>query len=149
MMGSVMELLRTLGVPESRIKFEAFVYPTRAEAAPTPIQTTAGLREDGAVPRQAGTAEAAAEGAIPTVTFSVSGKTTRLLPGQTVLEAGEVAGLALEYECWSGICGTCKKRLLAGSVTMEVEDALSPVDEADRMILLCQAKTTGPVTVEA
>jgi len=149
MMSSVMELLRTLGVPESRIKFEAFVYPTRAEAAPAPIQTTAGPREDGAVPRQAGTAEAAAEGAIPTVSFSVSGKTTRLLLGQTVLEAGEVAGLALEDECGSGICGTCKKRLLAGSVTMEVEDALSPVDKADRMILLCQAKTTGPVTVEA
>ena len=83
------------------------------------------------------------------MTFSVSGKTLPLSPGQTILEAGEAAGLALEYECRSGICGTCKKRLLAGSVTMEVADALSPMDKADRMILLCQAKTAGPVTVEA
>jgi ferredoxin len=48
--------------------------------------------------------------------------------------------LNLEVECRSGICGKCKKRLLSGSVMMEVEDALSPTDKSDRMILLCQAR---------
>jgi ferredoxin len=71
------------------------------------------------------------------------------LPGQTILEAGEAAGLNLDFECRSGICGTCKKRILAGSVTMDVEDALSPKDKADNMILLCQAKASQAVTVEA
>jgi glycine betaine catabolism B len=55
----------------------------------------------------------------------------------------------LDFECRSGICGKCKKRLLSGSVVMEVEDALSPTDKANRMILLCQARATQSVVVEA
>jgi glycine betaine catabolism B len=149
MMGSVMDLLRRLGVPESRIKSEAFVYAARAGAAAAPAETATELLDARAVSRPAGEPEAAAEGAIPNVTFSVSGKVTRLLPSQTILEAGEAAGLELEFECRSGVCGTCRKRMLAGSVTMEVEDALSSMDKADRMILLCQAKASQPVTVEA
>lgn len=149
MMGSVMELLRGLGVPESRIKSEAFVYAARAEAAAAPAETATELLDASAISRQAGETEAAADGAVPDVTFSVSGKVARLLPSQTILEAGEAAGLELEYECRSGVCGTCKRRLLAGSVMMEVDDALSSMDKADRMILLCQAKASQPVTVEA
>jgi hypothetical protein len=38
---------------------------------------------------------------------------------------------------------------VAGSVTIEAEAALSREDKADRVILLCQARPTGPVTVEA
>jgi glycine betaine catabolism B len=149
MMSSVMDLLRGLGVPGSRIKSEAFVYVSRAEATAAPAHTPTESLDDTAFSRQAGTTEIRAEGAVPNVTFSVSGKTAQLLPSQTILEAGEAAGLDLEYECRSGVCGTCRKRMLVGSVTMEVEDALSPMDKADRMILLCQARATQPVTVEA
>jgi ferredoxin-NADP reductase len=149
MMDSMMDLLRGLGVPESRIKSEAFVYAARAEAAAAPAETAAELLDARAVSQPADEPEADAEGAIPNVTFSVSGKVARLLPSQTILEAGEAAGLGLEYECRSGVCGRCKKRLLDGAVTMEVEDALSSMDKAARMILLCQAKASQPVTVEA
>jgi ferredoxin len=148
-MGSVMNVLRGLGVPEGRIKSEAFVYGANAEATATPVQTPTELLEVTAFSPQTGTTEAVAEGEVPSVTFSVSGKIARLLPSQTILEAGEAAGLELEYECRSGVCGSCKKRMLDGSVTMQVEDALTPMDKADRMILLCKARATERVTVEA
>jgi len=149
MMSSVMDLLRGFGVPESRIKSEAFVYPTRAETTAALSQAPAEVLAEDVVPRAAAPTQAAADTAGATVTFSVSGKSAQLLPGQTILEAGEAVGLELAYECRSGVCGTCKKRLLAGSVTMEVEDALLPTDKAGGLILLCQAKATQPVTVEA
>ena len=47
------------------------------------------------------------------------------------------------------MCGVCKVKLLAGQVTMEVEDGLEPEDKAAGLILACQATSTGDVTVEA
>jgi ferredoxin len=52
-------------------------------------------------------------------------------------------------ECRSGVCGRCKTKLLAGSVTMEVQDALDESDKANNFILLCQAKAADHVTIEA
>ena len=144
MMESVMALLRKVGVPESRIKSEAFVYPSKTDAS-SAVETSMAKPEGTSVPQQASVSEAAT----PNVTFSISRKVVPLLPGQTILEAGEAAGLDLDFECRSGVCGTCKKRMLAGSVTMDVEAALSPNDKAGNLILLCQAKASRPVTVEA
>jgi glycine betaine catabolism B len=149
MMSSVTDLLRGLGVPESQIKSEAFVYATHADAGPASAQAPTEPLDKSALPQQADMPTVAAQDVGPTVTFSVSGKTARLLPNQTILEAGEALGLDLEYECRSGICGKCRKRMLVGSVTMDAEDALSPTDKADKLILLCQAKAIQHVTVEA
>lgn len=149
MMGATTKMLRELGVPESRIQLEAFVYPAKAEAGSAADQMAAkapgveGVSSVGAATFDPG------ESGPPSVTFSVSGKTVPLSPAQTILEAGESVGLDLAFECRSGICGTCKTRLLAGSVTMDVQDALSSKDKADNMILLCQAKAAQPVTVQA
>ena len=40
-------------------------------------------------------------------------------------------------------------KLISGSVTMAVEDGLEPDDKENNIILACQAKSTGNVTVEA
>jgi ferredoxin-NADP reductase/DMSO/TMAO reductase YedYZ heme-binding membrane subunit len=148
MMESVMALLQKVGVHESLIKSEAFVYPSKTDS-PAAAQGSKEQSDETALPEQADSPALASEAATPNVTFSISRKVVPLLPGQTILEAGEAAGLDLDFECRSGVCGTCKKRLLAGSVMMEVEAALSPKDKADNMILLCQARATQPVTVEA
>ena len=142
MMNGMTELLKKLGVPENLIRTEAFVYPARTEASVAPPEQ----RE---VTPPAEASVVIVDGATPVVTFSVSGRTVPLSPNQTILEAGEATGLNLDFECRSGICGTCKKRMLAGAVTMEVEDALSPADKAGNYILLCQAKATQPITIEA
>ena len=143
-----MALLQRVGVPESRIKSEAFVYPSKIDVVKAPAQASTDQPDETALPQPVPGSASTSEAAAPNVTFSVSRKVVPLLPGQTILEAGEAAGLDLDFECRSGVCGTCKKRLLAGSVTMDVEDALSPKDKVDNMILLCQAKAAQPVTVE-
>ena len=69
--------------------------------------------------------------------------------GQTVLEAAEALGVAINYDCRAGICGQCKIRLLSGRVVMDAEDALDPVDRANDLILSCQARCVDHVVVEA
>ena len=64
-------------------------------------------------------------------------------------EAAEDAGVSIPFECRSGICGQCKTKLLAGRVTMEVQDALSDADRSKGLILACQARPVGDVSVDA
>jgi len=148
MMEQTIQLLRDQGVPAEQIRSEAFLAAKRSDAAlGAPAET--GL---GASPATAGAAPAELPlepSGPPTVTFARSGRTALLSPGQTLLELAEQAGLHPAYECRSGVCGSCKTRLLAGSVTMEVQDALTDADRANHLILLCQAKATAPVTLEA
>jgi ferredoxin-NADP reductase/DMSO/TMAO reductase YedYZ heme-binding membrane subunit len=148
MMETVMGLLRKVGVPDSQIKSEAFVYPATAGSDATSVQIKPESPEQTAVSQKTAPGPAS-EGEITNVTFSLSRKVVPLLPNQTILEAAEAAGLEPDYECRSGVCGTCKKRMLSGSVIMDVEDALSAKDKADGMILLCQAKAAQSLTVEA
>lgn len=55
----------------------------------------------------------------------------------------------MPFECRAGICGQCKTRLLKGSVTMAVEDALSPGDKAKGFILACQAHARSDIAIDA
>ncbi len=57
--------------------------------------------------------------------------------------------MPIDYQCRVGTCGICKTKLLEGKVTMEVEDALTPEDKAQNIILACQAKSIGNLVVEA
>jgi ferredoxin len=72
-----------------------------------------------------------------------------LAAGKTVLEAAESAGVSIDYQCRSGICGTCRCKLISGHVTMPVRDALSDADEADGYILACQAHAAEDLVVDA
>ena len=84
-----------------------------------------------------------------TLTFARSGKSLPISARKTVLEAAEDLGVSINYDCRSGICGQCKTKLLAGHVTMETQDALTPVDRANNLILSCQARCIDQVAVEA
>jgi glycine betaine catabolism B len=148
MMEQTIQLLREQGVPAEQIRSEAFLAAKRSDSArPSPAEAS-----PDASPATAGAASAELPikpSGPPIVTFARSGKTALLSPGQTLLELAEQTGLNLPYECRSGICGQCKTKLLAGCVTMEVQDALDDTDKANHLILLCQAKATAPVTLEA
>lgn len=134
MMEAVQKALAEIGVPAEQVRTEAFLSPEprRAQAQPA------------AKPAPAGAAREA-----PLCTFSRSGKSAPLPPDRTVLEAAEGAGVDIDNSCRQGYCGLCKVRLLAGQVTMAVEDALDEGDRARGLILACQAKATADVTVEA
>ena len=86
---------------------------------------------------------------VAVATFVRSKQTAALPPTKTILEASEDVGVNIEYSCRIGTCGICKVKLLSGTVTMEVQDALEPADKQQNIILACQAIATGDVSVDA
>ncbi|MBY0337923.1 MAG: 2Fe-2S iron-sulfur cluster binding domain-containing protein, partial [Acetobacteraceae bacterium] len=137
MMEAVRAALAELGVPAGAVRTEAFG-PARGQEATPPVPKDA----------PAGGPEAAAA-PVPTVSFARSGRSAPLPPGRTVLEAAEAAGVAIDFSCRVGVCGTCAVPLRSGAVTMEVEDGLAPEDKARGLVLACQAKSAGDLVVEA
>ncbi|MEJ7599767.1 MAG: ferric reductase-like transmembrane domain-containing protein [Kofleriaceae bacterium] len=128
MMTAMRKIFVELGVPDAQVLQEAFISPVGTDDAAT-----------AAAPVEAG------EGA---VTFQRGGATIDV-PGLTLLEAAEECGVAIPFECRSGICGQCKTKLVAGRVTMEVQDALTPADKARGLVLACQARPVRDVIVDA
>ncbi|MBX9841488.1 MAG: 2Fe-2S iron-sulfur cluster binding domain-containing protein [Xanthobacteraceae bacterium] len=153
MMAAMRKCLADLGVPDAQIKTEAFG-PARGAVPPpgvtlvAPIPSSAG-RVGEMAPGTTTTEKAAIGPATASIRFARSNKTVPLPPDKTVLEIAESAGVPIDYACRVGVCGTCKTKLLEGKVTMEVEDALTPEDKADNIILACQAKSIGNLVVEA
>jgi NAD(P)H-flavin reductase/quinol-cytochrome oxidoreductase complex cytochrome b subunit len=71
-------------------------------------------------------------------------------PGESLLDAGLRAGVALPFECRSGGCGVCKATLLAGDVDHGdyLESALSKAERAKGKLLLCCATALSDVEIE-
>jgi ferredoxin-NADP reductase len=138
------QMLLDLGVPADSIKVESFISPARS-TAPAAAGTNGTLA---ATPQSSGPPARPVNGTA-VLTFARSGKSLPISAGKTVLEAAEDLGVIINYDCRSGICGQCKTKLLAGHVTMETQDALTPVDRVNNLILSCQARCIDQVTVEA
>jgi ferredoxin-NADP reductase len=140
MMAMVVQVLKDLRVPLEKIKSEEFIAAKHAEPAATDAGMTCVSAPDVLAPD---------DGSGPKLTFSRSKKSIALTPDKTLLEVAEDAGVKIDFECRSGICGTCKTRLLGGCVTMDTQDALTDEDKSKNIILMCQARASGPVLVEA
>jgi len=71
-------------------------------------------------------------------------------PGETLLDAGLRAGIALPYECRSGGCGLCKATLIGGEVEMSgyQPSALSEDERRAGRVLLCCASALTDVEFE-
>lgn len=134
MMDSIRAILLDLGVPGEQVKTEAFGPAEKRTTREPSVQTSM--------------VEAPPE-TTPTVSFTISGKAAPLPPDATILEAAEHVGVSIDNSCRAGTCGTCKVKLLEGTVTMAVEDGLPPEEKARGIILACQAKSTRNVAVEA
>ncbi len=63
---------------------------------------------------------------------------------ESVLEAAERAGLDLPYSCRSGVCSTCRVKVVKGSVHMAHNVALEDWELAAGFVLCCQARATSP-----
>lgn len=61
----------------------------------------------------------------------------------SILDAASAAGLEVPFSCTSGVCGTCRAKLVEGQVRMERNFALDKAEVAGGFILTCQAH---PVT---
>jgi ring-1,2-phenylacetyl-CoA epoxidase subunit PaaE len=57
----------------------------------------------------------------------------------SILDAASAAGIEVPYSCTSGVCGTCRAKLLEGRVRMERCYALDKAEVAEGFVLTCQS----------
>jgi ferredoxin-nitrite reductase len=68
----------------------------------------------------------------------------------SVLDLAEQAQVPISSSCRMGTCGTCKQKLLQGTISYESSpDALEPHEAAEGWILTCIAKPVGHVVIDA
>jgi len=68
-----------------------------------------------------------------------------MLDGETIIDAGERAGIELPYSCRGGMCCTCRAKLVSGEAEMAVNYSLEPWEKEAGYVLTCQAR---PLTKE-
>jgi len=157
MMDAIRRILGELGVPGSQIKTEAFGPATGLVPPPKPLPpppppvsvTTLLQKVEAATPAPGVLPQEAAGPATARISFARSAKSAPLPPDRSVLEVAESIGVPIDYSCRVGTCGICKTKLLAGQVTMDVQDALTDEDKAAGIILACQARSLANITVDA
>ena len=84
------------------------------------------------------------------VTIKPSGHTFTVNDGETVLAAALREGFVIAYSCRSGTCGTCKGKLVDGSVDYGTyqEKAMTAAERQAGMALFCQAKPLSDLVIE-
>jgi ferredoxin-nitrite reductase len=83
------------------------------------------------------------------VSFARSGKTIDCTEDNLILEVAQQAGLNPDSSCRAGSCGTCKQKLLEGTVNYGGDpQALSAEEKAAGYILACIAHPVGRVVVD-
>ena len=85
------------------------------------------------------------------VTIQPSGQQFQVEDGEAVLAAALRQGLVLPYGCKNGACGTCKGKIVSGTVDFGVYQpkALPDEDKARGKALFCQAKPLSDLVIEA
>ena len=131
MVADVRAMLRGGGVPDAQVRFEIFQATTAIGAA-----------------APAATAAAAEPVSAPTLELSRTCCAIRVASGQTLLDAADGAGAPIPSLCRSGVCGTCRTRLVAGDVQCS-SDALDARDREAGYVLPCVTWARGDCTLEA
>ena len=85
-----------------------------------------------------------------TVTIQPSGHSFTVNDGETVLAAALREGFVIAYGCRHGVCGTCKGKLIEGTVDYGIyqEQAMSEAERRAGMALFCQAKPLADLTIQ-
>jgi CDP-4-dehydro-6-deoxyglucose reductase, E3 len=86
-----------------------------------------------------------------TITVQPSGSSFACAANADLLGAGLASGRSLRYSCRSGVCRTCRARLIAGKVDYGPvhPNYLSSADKAAGFVHLCCAKPLSDCTLEA
>lgn len=136
-MGAVRNLLREGGHDPARYHQESFdisagVAPVSA-AASAPASA---LQESDAVRETV------------TVKLARSSRTFTMSPSETVLAAAKKAGVAIASSCSQGMCGTCKTRVLEGTVDMRHNGGIRDREVQKGFRLLCCSRPASDLVLE-
>ncbi len=125
--------LLAAGVPEERIHIERFgvAQPLGAGAETNAPQVGAIIHE-----AKPGDAEQAR---IVIIRDGLQREIEFRRDQPSILDAASAAGLEVPFSCTSGVCGTCRAKLIEGEVRMERNFALDKNDLAAGFVLTCQA----------
>ena len=119
MSAALAEKLKSLGIAEEHVKVELF-----GAASPPPKRTMA-----------------AASGACQVTVVADGRQRSFTMPGneESILDAALKRGIELRYSCKSGVCATCRAKLLEGRVEMDVNYTLEPDEVRRGFVLTCQS----------
>ncbi|QCP54244.1 hybrid-cluster NAD(P)-dependent oxidoreductase [Trinickia violacea] len=83
-----------------------------------------------------------------TVKLSRSAKTFTMSPSETVLAAAKKAGVPVASSCTQGVCGTCKTKVLEGTVDMHHNGGIRDREVQKGFHLLCCSRPTSDLVLE-
>jgi glycine betaine catabolism B len=129
-MAAVRAMLGAAGFDMARYHEESFCF---ADLAPSP-ETPPAMAE--------------AAGAGFRVQFRQSERSVLCAPGTSILESALAAGMRLPFSCSQGICGTCKSRMVSGSVDMQHQGGIRRREVDQGMILLCCSRPTSDLVID-
>ncbi|MGH6877755.1 MAG: 2Fe-2S iron-sulfur cluster-binding protein [Rhizomicrobium sp.] len=132
MMDAAEAALLAHGVPADRIFIERFT-----TSAPTAEQLA---RNEALQQKAAGTG----------LVVTLDGRRLRIpfdAGKGNILETVQAAGLPAPYACKSGVCTTCRAKIISGEVTMKKNYGLSEAELAQGYVLTCQAVPTSDQVV--
>jgi len=137
-MTSVRTMLEVAGFDMARYHQESFSFETLSKDEP---EVAKDVEESEPIARSATTTGFQ-------VRFSKSGITIDCAPYDTVLSAARKGGMRLPSSCRQGVCGTCKSRLVSGTVDMKATGGIRPREIAQGLVLLCCSRPTSDLVVE-
>ncbi len=125
-MAAVRAMLDEAGADRSRYHEESFSFEEERGPEPAAVIGTGGF----------------------TVRFARLGRDISCAPGTTVLAAARAAGVRLPSACGKGVCGTCKSRVLSGTVEMRHGGGIRQREIDGGMALLCCARPSSDLVVD-
>jgi ring-1,2-phenylacetyl-CoA epoxidase subunit PaaE len=130
MVSDLRKLLVKEGVPKKQIHAEVFHVESAPPVRRAPVETVEG------------------EGAKVTITLD-GRRSTFTLPtdGPAVLDAALRVRADAPFACKGGVCGTCRAKVVEGTVEMDTNWALEPDEVEKGYVLTCQSHPTSDTVV--